>query len=117
MAAHLGFILFVTFGAALAFRWPRVVWVHLPCVAWGVWVELAGWICPLTPLEMELRRKAGFQGYTGGFIENYVVPVVYPDALTRTIQVGLGIAALAFNVFLYWRLWRRRRLFRNRVRL
>ena len=117
VAFHLAFIVFVMLGALPAFRWPRVVWVHLPCVAWGVFVELAGWICPLTPLEVELRRKAGLQGYTGGFIENYVIPVVYPDALTRALQVGLGFAALALNVFLYWKLWRRSRLFRDRARL
>ncbi|HSF03414.1 MAG TPA: DUF2784 domain-containing protein, partial [Solirubrobacterales bacterium] len=72
VAFHLGFILFVMLGALLAFRWPRVAWLHLPCAVWGAWVELAGWVCPLTPLEVELRRKAGLEGYRGGFIENYV---------------------------------------------
>lgn len=114
---HLGFILFVMLGALLAFRWPRVAWLHLPCAVWGAWVELAGWVCPLTPLEVELRRKAGLEGYSGGFIENYVLPVVYPDALTRAAQLVLGIAVLALNAFLYWRLWRRSRLFGGRARL
>ncbi len=117
VAFHLGFILFVMLGALLAFRWPRVVWLHLPCAVWGTWVELAGWVCPLTPLEVELRQKAGLEGYSGGFIENYVIPVVYPDALTRAAQLVLGIAALAVNAFLYWRLWRRSRLFGARARL
>lgn len=113
VAFHLGFILFVMLGALLAFRWPRVVWLHLPCAIWGAWVELAGWVCPLTPLEVELRRKAGLEGYSGGFIENYVTPVVYPEALTRAGQLVLGIAVLVLNAFLYWRLWRRRPTFRE----
>ncbi|HJS59608.1 MAG TPA: DUF2784 domain-containing protein [Vicinamibacteria bacterium] len=117
VALHLAFILFVLLGAALAFRWPRIVWLHLPCAAWGAWVELAGWICPLTPLEIELRRTAGLEGYSGGFIENYVIPVVYPEALTRTLQVIIGAAVLALNAVLYGALWRSRRLFGARARL
>lgn len=113
VAFHLGFILFVMLGALLAFRWPRVVWLHLPCAIWGAWVELAGWVCPLTPLEVELRRKGGLEGYSGGFIENYITPVVYPEALTRAGQLVLGIAVLVLNAFLYWRLWRRRPTFRE----
>ncbi|HET7292860.1 MAG TPA: DUF2784 domain-containing protein [Vicinamibacteria bacterium] len=117
VAFHLAFILFVAIGAALAFRWPRIVWAHVPCALWGAWVELAGWICPLTPLELELRRKAGLQGYAGGFIENYVLPVVYPDTLTRTMQVAFGLGVLGVNGVLYWALWKGGRLFRRRARL
>ena len=117
VAFHLAFILFVLLGVALAFRWPRIVWLHLPCAAWGAWVELAGWICPLTPLEIELRRNAGLEGYSGGFIENYVIPVVYPEALTRALQVIIGVAVLAMNALLYWALWRSGRLFGTRPRL
>ena len=117
VAFHLAFILFVLLGAALAFRWPRMVWLHLPCAAWGAWVELVGWICPLTPLEIELRRNAGLEGYSGGFIENYVIPVVYPEALNRTLQVVIGAAVLALNALLYRALWRSGRLFGARVRL
>jgi uncharacterized membrane protein YedE/YeeE len=117
VAFHLAFILFVVLGAVLAFRWPRSVWLHLPCAAWGAWVELAGWVCPLTPLEVELRRKAGLEGYSGGFVENYVLPVVYPEALTRSLQIGIGVAVLTSNALLYWVLWRRGRLFGRRARL
>lgn len=110
MALHLAFILFVSFGALAVLRWPRLAWVHVPCALWGTWVELAGRICPLTPLENACRAKAGLGGYPGGFIENYVIPVVYPENLTRTIQIGAGLLALGINLGAYWFLWRRRRV-------
>jgi Protein of Unknown function (DUF2784) len=106
--AHLAFIVFVLCGALLALRWPRVLWLHLPCAAWGVLVELAGWVCPLTPLENELRLEAGLSGYAGGFIEHYVIPAIYPDALTRPLQAAAGAFALAVNLVAYGLLLRRR---------
>jgi hypothetical protein len=76
--AHLGFILFVILGGLLVLRWPRMAWIHLPAVIWGALIEFAGWICPLTPLENWLREASGTAGYQGGFIEHYLVPIVYP---------------------------------------
>ena len=64
-------------------------------------MELAGWICPLTPLEVDLRIRAGEVGYVGGFIERYVTPALYPQGLTREIQIGLGIAVVTVNVIVY----------------
>lgn len=101
LALHVAFLLFVVFGGFLALRRRRVAWVHVPCVLWGAWVEVAGWVCPLTPLENHLRRAAGEAGYPGGFLDHYLAPVLYPSGLTRPIQVGLGIAALALNVGVY----------------
>jgi hypothetical protein len=98
---HAGFVIFVVFGGLAVFRWPRLVWVHLPAAAWGALIELAGWICPLTPLENSLRQLAGQEGYPGGFIEHYVIPVLYPHGLTRNIQIGMGIAVLALNAVIY----------------
>lgn len=106
--AHFAFLLFVVGGGLLVVRWPRVAWLHVPCALWGAWVELAGWICPLTPLEVAWRRRAGQAGYDGGFIEHYVIPVLYPAGLTREIQVGLGVTVIALNVALYSWAWRRR---------
>lgn len=106
------FILFVVFGGLLVVRWPRVAWVHLPCAAWGALVALAGWVCPLTPLENRFRRLAGEGGYPGGFIETYLIPMIYPGAvLTREVQVGLGLAVVAVNAAAYWWVWRKRRSF------
>jgi len=109
LAGHVAFVIFVVAGGLLVLRRPGAAWVHLPCAAWGAWVEIAGWICPLTPLEVHLRRAAGEAGYSGGFLEHYVEPVLYPAGLTRRIQVGLGIAVVLLNVGVYVIAWRRRR--------
>jgi Protein of Unknown function (DUF2784) len=108
VALHLAFILFVVGGGLLVARWRRLAWLHLPALAWGVLVEWAGWICPLTPLENALRARAGLAGYAGGFVEEYLIPVVYPPHLTRVIQVSLGVAAVALNVVVYAWIWRSR---------
>lgn len=104
---HLAFVAFAILGGLLALRWPRAAWVHLPCAVWGVLIELFGWLCPLTPLEVHLRRLAGREGYTGGFLEHYVFPILYPAGLTRSGQVVLALALLAFNAAVYAAVWRR----------
>jgi len=109
LVAHLAFILFVMFGGVAVLRWPRLAWLHVPAAIWGVWIEFSGSFCPLTPLENMLRERGGERGYAGGFIDHYVVSLIYPDGLTRSAQVGLGVLVLAINVFVYWRLWRRTR--------
>ena len=109
LLGHVTFVLFVGLGGLLVVRSARWAWLHLPCAAWGAWVELVGWICPLTPLEVALRRRAGDAGYTGGFLEHYVVPVLYPPGLTREIQIGIGVAVLLLNAGLYAWAWRRHR--------
>ena len=104
---HLAFIVFVLFGALLVWRWRWVVWLHLPAVVWGVAVEVNGWFCPLTPLEVWLRAQAGGSGYDGSFIEHYLLPVIYPQALTSSVQLLLGLGVLGLNVVLYGRVvWR-----------
>jgi hypothetical protein len=101
LVLHLGFVLFVLAGAFLILRWPRTVWVHLPAALWGVLVEWSGWPCPLTPLENWLRNRAGAVPYAGGFVEHYLVPVLYPASLTRTLQVLLGATVLVVNLIAY----------------
>jgi hypothetical protein len=108
VGTHFLFVVFVVSGGFLAWRWPRVAWAHVPAAAWGALIELAGWICPLTPLENRLRRGAGLAGYDGGFIEHYVIPVVYPAGLTRGVQVCLGVAVILVNLVAYAALLRRR---------
>jgi hypothetical protein len=100
---HFAFVLFVVLGGLLALRWRRVIWVHLPAAVWGALIELTGGVCPLTPLENWLRHKAGGLGFSGGFIEHYLIPVLYPAGLTRPTQIGLGLAVIVVNVALY--LW------------
>jgi len=101
VAVHLGFIVFVMFGALLALRWRWAPWLHLPAAAWGAFVELTGRVCPLTPLEQAFRRAAGSGAYSGDFIDRYLVQIVYPSGLTREMQVALGLSAVLLNVALY----------------
>lgn len=107
---HLAFVLFATLGGVLVLRWPRVAWVHLPCVAWAVYVEFSGRICPLTPLEHTLRQRAGLDHYSGDFIAHYVFPVLYPAGLTRDAQLTIGIILIAINLAAYSWAMRRRHL-------
>ncbi len=100
--AHVAFVLFVVLGGVLALRWPRVVWAHAPAAMWGVVVEWAGWMCPLTPLEDWLRAGAGGENNAAGFVERHLVPVLYPATLTRDVQVALGALVLVVNVGVYW---------------
>jgi len=109
LVIHLAFIAFVLLGALAVLRWPRLAWLHLPALAWGVVVEAAGWRCPLTPLEVWLRRAAGDSGYPGGFIEHYLLAVLYPAGLTRELQWLLVALLLALNAALYALVWRARR--------
>jgi len=109
LLAHAVFVAFVVLGGLLALRWPRVSWIHLPVAAWGAGIEFSGGICPLTPLENHWRRLAGEQGYSGGFVEHYVFAILYPDGLTREVQVGLGLVVLAVNAAVYAWAWRRRK--------
>jgi len=106
---HLLFVAFVVGGGLLVLRWPRLAWVHLPAAAWGALIEFAGWICPLTPLEKWLRARGGGFGYEGDFVEHYLLPVLYPAALTRGAQIGLGVLVLVTNAAIYRHVWRRRR--------
>ena len=98
---HLGFILFVIIGGFIVLRWRFVAWIHIPCAIWGALIEFAGWICPLTPLENNLRISAGNSGYSGGFIEQYIIPVIYPSGLTRGIQLIFGIGVILINICAY----------------
>ena len=109
VVAHLAFILFVVAGGLLAFRWRRALWVHLPAAVWGVLIEVTGWICPLTPLENRLRLKAGEVGYEGSFVEHHLLPIVYPEELTRNGQLALGGLVLAVNALVYTLVLRRLR--------
>jgi Protein of Unknown function (DUF2784) len=109
VAGHLAFVVFATVGGALVLRWPRVALVHLPAAAWAIFVEFTGRLCPLTPLENALRRRAGLGEYSGDFVANYIFPVLYPEGLTRDAQLAIGWFVVALNGIAYgWLLWRRR---------
>jgi hypothetical protein len=105
---HLTFVLFVVLGGLLVLRWPRVAYFHIPAAIWGAVIELAGWLCPLTPLENWLRRQAGSIGYAGGFVDHYILPILYPNALSRDIQLLLGFLVIAVNLTIYGYVFRRK---------
>ncbi len=106
---HLAFVLFVVFGGVLVLWRAWIAWVHLPAVAWGAWIEFAGWICPLTPFENWLRSLSGDQMYESSFVDRYIVSILYPPALTRDVQWALGALVLAINATVYFLVWRQQR--------
>jgi hypothetical protein len=108
LVAHLLFILFAALGALLVAWRGAVAWLHLPALAWAVWIVATHGICPLTPLENSLRRAAGEAGYPGGFIDHYLMPLIYPPGLTPSQQTWIALALAASNVVLYgWALWKK----------
>ncbi|MEW6645711.1 MAG: DUF2784 domain-containing protein [Pseudomonadota bacterium] len=106
---HAAFILFVVLGGLLVWRWPRLAWVQLPAAAWGTAIAMFGWYCPLTPLENHWRRLAGQQGYDTGFIQHYLLSFIYPEGLTRPVQVAMGLGVIVITGVIYALLWRRHR--------
>ena len=105
---HIVFVIFVVLGVLAVIRWPRFAWLHIPAVLWAAYVETTGASCPLTPWETEYRELAGEPAYSGDFVGNYILPMLYPDGLTREVQIGLGLAVLAGNGLVSWSLARRR---------
>lgn len=109
LVLHLLFILFAALGALLVVWCGWIAWLHLPALAWATWIVASHGICPLTPLENALRRAAGEAGYAGGFIDHYLMPLIYPPGLTATQQTWIAAALVASNALLYgWALFRRR---------
>jgi hypothetical protein len=109
LLAHLAFVVFVVLGGLLVLRRPRLAWVHLPCAAWAAFVEFAGIVCPLTPLEVGLRWSGGEPGYAGDCIGHYLTAALYPAGLTRGAQIALGGFVLFLNLAIYGRIVARRR--------
>jgi len=109
IGVHFLFIVFAVAGGALALRWRWIPWLHLSALVWGATVEFTGWVCPLTPLENALRRAAGAATYTQGFVEHYLMPLIYPAGLTREWQWVLGGLLLVINAAVYALVWRRQR--------
>ena len=111
LVVHLAFILFVVAGALLALRYAWFIWLQIPAAIWGTWVELANRVCPLTILENALRLRAGQSGYDESFIEHYLMPIIYPAGLTRSMQFWLAGILVTINLVLYtvWLLRRRKR--------
>ena len=101
LAVHLGFILFAVFGGLLVFYIKWMPWMHIPAAFWGALIEFSGWICPLTPLENHFRGLAGQAGYDNGLIHHYLLKIIYPDGLTRQVQIFLGLGVLIFNLLVY----------------
>ena len=98
---HFCFILFVIFGGLLVLKWRKIIWLHLPAAVWGTLIEFFGWICPLTVLENQFRLDNNGGAYTTGFIEHYIIPLIYPEGLTPEIQIILGVVVIVVNLFIY----------------
>jgi hypothetical protein len=110
LVTHLAFILFVGLGGLLVVRWPRLAWLHLPVATWGAAITFGGWVCPLTPLENHFRRLGGRTQYTEGFIEHYLVPLIYPRGIPEGGWLALGVGVIVVNAVFYgWVVLRGRR--------
>jgi hypothetical protein len=101
VGVHFLFIMFVVCGGLLVIRRPYMAFVHIPAAIWGAAVEIFGWICPLTPLENHFRDLAGETLYSGDFVARYLLPVIYPENLTTTIQHILGGLVIGVNIIIY----------------
>ena len=114
LVLHGAFIVWAALGALAVWRWPRLLWWHLPALAWAVWIEASAGLCPLTPLEMALRHRAGQGVYEGSFIDHHLGALIYPQGLTPAAQWHIALGLAAFNLLLYgliaWRHWRARRM-------
>ena len=106
LVVHMAFVVFVLCGGLLTLKWRWIAWLHLPAAAWGAVVEFTGWICPLTPLENWFREQDGETPYRSDFIAQYLLPVLYPEDLTRDLQLVLGAGVVILNATVYWWLWR-----------
>ena len=111
---HLSFVLFVVFGGFLAWRWPRLAWLHVPAFLWVAGIEILGWICPLTYLENNLRARGAGGGYADSFVEHYILPLLYPELLfpggfSRSWFIWIGIFVLGLNGLIYCQLWAKHR--------
>lgn len=106
MLVHFLFIAFALLGSLLLRRYPRLIWLHVPALCWGMYIELTGNICPLTPLENHFRTLAGEGAYFGGFITHYLGPIIYPAGLTRGWQFlafGILVTVNAIGYTLFFR--------------
>lgn len=101
LVVHFAFVVFVVLGGVLVYRWARIAWVHVPAAIYGALIEFAGFVCPLTPLENWLRQRGGEAGYTGSFVDHYLMAALYPAGMTRRIQLILGVFVLALNAAIY----------------
>ena len=98
---HFVFIIFVVFGALLYFVLTKIIFVHVPALIWGIYMELTHSICPLTYLENFLLQKANLSTYSEGFIQHYLVPIVYPNNLTEDFQTFLAVVLMIVNLIIY----------------
>ena len=106
---HFSFILFIVFGGFTVLKWRRIIYYHIPAALWGAVIEISGWGCPLTPLEIELRVRAGSGFYTGSFINHYLTPIVYPPGLTQPLQYYLAAGLIIINGAAYYIIWKKLR--------
>ena len=109
LIVHLAFVLFVLLGSLLVARWFWLIWLHVAAVFWGALLEFAGLVCPLTAVEVSLRKLGGEAGYGGDFIGHYIIGLLYPPGLTRSLQIWLGLAVLLLNVLTYSLIFARKR--------
>ena len=108
LVVHMLFIIFVLFGGLIVLKWHKVMWIHIPCALWGAIIEFLGWVCPLTYLEIYFHEIYNANSYENSFIQNYLLPVIYPPGLTTDSQFLLGVIVIVINLIIYFIIWRYR---------
>ena len=98
---HFAFIVFVLVGGLLVFKWRWIIWLHIPAAIWGSMIIIIGWICPLTPIENWLRQAGAQEQYSSSFLEQYLIPVIYPLGLNHERFIAMGLVVIVINVFVY----------------
>ena len=101
LIVHFTFIIFIAFGALLFFVSTKIIYVHIPALIWGIYMELTHSVCPLTYLENRFLEKANLSAYSESFIQHYLIPIVYPKNLTEDLQIYLAIVLMVANAIIY----------------
>jgi hypothetical protein len=100
---HFFWIIFLIFGAFIGRRYRLVKFLHLGGIGFALFIQLSGWYCPLTYLEVWLRKMHDPSGgYQGSFIINYVQRLVYIELSADIIKIAtIFLVFMSICIYLY----------------
>lgn len=99
---HLFWILFILLGALIGRHVAWVKWLHLGALAFSFCLQVFDWVCPLTYLEVWLRRQHDPSlGYAGDFLAHYAAEVVYLS-LPPDVVLAVTLLVISLSFWAYW---------------